>query len=91
MQKYKVLNVSAEGFVLMNEEAKMSAWGSKLLRTDLSNVPVRLAICRCLPVSASTGRRQAGFLTTVRQGLENMLGGSTGDIFGSSRRGARYL
>lgn len=58
-----------------------------------------LAICRCLPVTgwlwleytANTGKRQAGFLTTVRRGLENMLDGYMGDIFGSSRRGAGDL
>lgn len=67
--------------------------------TDLSNVPVHLAICRCLPVTGwpqldctvNTGKRQAGFLTTVRRALENMLDGYMGDIFGSSRRGAGDL
>lgn len=75
-------------FCFYERGSKMSASGSKLLRTDLSNVPVRLAICRCLPVSgwprldcaANTERRQAGFLTTVRRGLKTCLVG-TWEIF----------
>lgn len=58
-----------------------------------------LAICRRLPVTgwprldytANTEKRQAGFLTTVRPGLKNVLDGYMGDIFGSSRRGAGDL
>lgn len=60
---------------------------------------IHLAICRCLPATGwprldctvNTGKRQAGFLTTVRWGLENTLDGYMGDIFGSSRRGAGDL
>lgn len=60
---------------------------------------VKTAICRCLPVTVwplldcavNTGKRQAGFHTRVRLGLENMLDGYMGDIFGSSRRGAGDL
>lgn len=57
---------------------------------------VHLAMRRCLRITgwprldcaANTGKRQVGFRTTVRGGLENMLDGYTGDIFGLSRQGA---
>lgn len=79
--------------------SKTSALGiSSGIRTAHDGL-VKTAICRCLPdtgwplldCTVNTGKRQVGFHTRVGLGLENMLDGYMGDIFGSFRRGAGDL